>query len=159
MKIFGELDYRNAKAVLNATNPTIIPEIYSILTHKNHTLDVTPIEGRQRNLSSQVKQWFVDEGWLEERPCFAIPEMKYDLLKENIPIEIELGHQRLVFPDFFEFLADFSKGYIPAAVMIVTGTPLKYGKDWHCCISSTKRKIEAIREVFLVPVLVIGIDP
>jgi hypothetical protein len=161
MKIFDMFDYRNAKAIIDATYPKLLPEIYNILTDPNNILDIMSVEGKQRELSNQVKQWFVTKGWREERPCFSIPEMRYDLLKDeiSIPIEVELGHQRLVFPDFFEFLADFSKGYIPAAVMIVTGSPVLFGKKWHCSLSSTKRKILAIQEVFLVPVLVIAVDP
>lgn len=161
MNIFDIFDYRNAKAIINATYPKLLAEIYGILTDPNNVLEIATVEGKQRNLSKQVKQWFLGQDWNEERSCFAIPEMKYDLLKEGIPvpIEVELGHQRLVFPDFFEFLADFSKGHIPAAIMIVTGTPQLFGKDWHCSLSSTKRKILAIQEIFLVPVLVIAVDP
>ena len=96
---------------------------------------------------------------MKEAPSFTIPEMRYDLLKVNIPIEIEIGHQRLVFPDFFEFMADFSKEKIPGAVVVVTGDPKQFGHNWHCSLDSTKRKIDAIREVFLVPVLVLAIDP
>ena len=82
-----------------------------------------------------------------------------DLVKEDIPIEIELGHQRLVYADFFEFMADYSNGHIPLAIMIVTGDPKKFGHTWHNSLESTKRKILAIKETFLVPVLVIAVDP
>jgi hypothetical protein len=85
--------------------------------------------------------------------------MKYDLLKDRIPIEIEIEHERLVFPDFFEFLADFSNGHIEAAVMIVTGTPAAFGHSWHCSLRSTKRKIESIQQVYLVPTLVVAVNP
>lgn len=158
MRIAEEYDYRNAKAILSSMNEHILPEIYAILTNPQNTLNLEK-KGSQRNLSKQVQTWFENAGWESEVPSFSIPEMRYDLLKANIPIEIELGHKRLVFPDFFEFLADFSKGYIPAAIMIVTGDPLMFGNNWHCSLQSTRRKIEAISEVYLVPTLVIAVDP
>lgn len=49
--------------------------------------------------------------------------MRYDLYDGRMPIEIELGHERLVYPDVFEFLADDSAGHIPAGAMIITYTP------------------------------------
>ncbi len=158
MQLTGELNYRNARAILDASRPGIIDEIEKILTHPAHTLEFEN-GGRQQNLSKQMQDWFADAGWQKEAFCFTIPNMRYDLLKWNIPIEIELGHQRLVFADFFEFMADFDKEEIPGAVMVVTGNPNRYGHSWHCSLDSTARKINAVRELFLVPVLVLGVDP
>ena len=158
MRISDEFDYRNASAILDASSPAIVAEIRTILTAEVHNLDFNQT-GAQRNLSAQVQSWFEENDWEREYPTIAIPEMRYDLIKNSIPIEIELGHQRLVFPDFFKFLADYSKGYIPAAVMVVTGNPRNFGHTWHCSMESTRRKIEAVSEVFLVPLLVIAIDP
>ena len=66
---------------------------------------------------------------------------------------------RLVYADFFEYLADYSKGFVKAEIMIVCGDPSKFGHTWHNSIKSTQKKIGAIKESFLVPVLVIGIEP
>lgn len=60
---------------------------------------------------------------------------------------------------FFEFLADYSKEFIKAGIMIVCNDPLKFGHKWQNSIKSTARKIIAIKETFLVPILIIGIDP
>ncbi len=81
------------------------------------------------------------------------------MLKSNVPMEIEVGHQRLVYADFFKFLADYSQNRIPAGLMIVTGTPERYGHSWHNSLASTRRKLEAISSVFLVPILIIAVDP
>lgn len=43
--------------------------------------------------------------------------------------------------------------------MIVTGAPEKFGHEWYNSLASTKKKIEAIKEAFLVPVFVIAVDP
>ena len=115
--------------------------------------------GAQRRLSAQVQEWFTKKDWNKEQPAFSIGELRYDLVKENIPIEIEIGHQRLVYADFFEFMADYSKGHIPLGIMIVTGNPDKFGHKWHNSLESTKRKILAIKETFLVPMLIIAVDP
>lgn len=159
MIITDEMDYRNAKAVLRSVAPDTLDEIYEILTSSAHEIELSEKEGKQRTLSKQVQNWFVSRGWNAEVPSCAVPDMRYDLVKDDVVIEIELGHQRLVFADFFEFMADFSKQFIPAAVMIVTGDPNKFGHNWHCSIESTRRKIESVKDVFFVPVLVIGVDP
>jgi hypothetical protein len=158
MKLVDEYDYRNAKAILQATEPEHLAEIYAILSDPKHVLDLGKGQ-QQRKLSPQVKRWFLARGWKEEQPAFSVPGMHYDLLKARTPIEIEIGHERLVFPDFFEFLADYASGHISAAVMIVTGTPKLYGHTWHCSLRSTQRKIESVKSVYLVPTLVIAVDP
>lgn len=159
MQIVDEFDYRNAKAVLEAASPGYLSILRTILDDPGRQLDFELGRKKQRNLSQQIKPWFIEHGWKAEQPAYSVPGMLYDLLKDNIPIEIEIGHERLVFPDFFEFLADYSNGHIPVAVMIVTGTPNAFGHNWHCSLRSTRRKIESIQNVYLVPTLVIAIDP
>lgn len=159
MILAGEYDYRNAKAILQATSPQILAEIYTTLQDPAKTLNLSSSESSQRQLSSQLQSWFVAKGWKDEQPAFSVPGMQYDLLKDRVPIEIEIGHERLVFPDFFEFLADYSNGHINAAIMIVTGNPKLFGHNWHCSLRSTQRKIESVKGVYLVPTLVIAVDP
>ena len=81
------------------------------------------------------------------------------MVKENVPIEIEIGHQRLVYADFFKFLIDYSNGHIPAGIIVATENPESFGHIWHNSRESTARKIEAIQKSLLVPILVIGIEP
>ena len=159
MQIAEEYNYRSAKEILNSVAQDTLQEIYSILSNPENQLDFNLNGKKQRNLSKQVQQWFKDCGWEHEVPSIAVPEMRYDLTTGNTVVEIELGHQRLVFPDFFEFLADYSHANIHAGIMIVTGNPRLFGHDWHCSIESTKRKIESIREFFLVPLLIIAVNP
>jgi hypothetical protein len=155
--VYSTFSYRAAEAVISAHAPGLIDEIRRILSAQSVRLG-REAEKKQRNLSEQIASWF-DPSWKRERPSEAIPSMKYDLWKEGIPVEIEIGHQRLVFPDFFKYLADYSKGFIPAGIMVVTNTPAAFGSSWHCSLQSTRLKIHAIREVYLVPTLVIPIDP
>ena len=84
--------------------------------------------------------------------------MRYDLKKGRVPVEIEIGHQRVVYADFFEFMADHSNGRIDVAVMIVVDNPLDFGHAWHCSVQSTQRKIESIKLIYNVPTLVLGIS-
>jgi hypothetical protein len=100
MRLADEFNYRNAKAILQATTPRCLEDIYSILGNPNNTLDLARGE-KQQYLSTQMKRWFVSAGWKEEQPAYSVPGMHYDLLKDRTPIEIEIGHERLVFPDFF----------------------------------------------------------
>lgn len=159
MKIVEEFNYRNAKEIILQNNPELLKEIYELL--KNIKLKLDLKEGRyQRDTSRQIQEFFMLKGWNGEVTCKSIPKMKYDLIRdENFPLEIEISHMRLVYADFFEFLADYSKEFIKAGIMIVCNDPLKFGHAWHNSIKSTRNKIEAIKESFLVPILVIGIDP
>jgi hypothetical protein len=158
VRIVREFDYRNAEAVIDGVSPGVLAQIRAILTSECSELNLSAT-GKQRSLSSQVQKWFVEQGWKSEVPAIAVPGMRYDLHDGKIPIEIELGHERLVYPDFFEFMADHAQRHIPAAVMIVTNTPSLYGHNWHCSIASTERKILAIQSIYLVPTFVIGVDP
>ena len=158
MRILREFDYRNACAIIDGIDPNILAAVRRILTNPAASLNLIAA-GKQRSLSSQVQQWFASEGWRCEVPAAAVPGMRYDLHNGIVPIEIELGHERLVYPDFFEFMADYSGMHIPAAIMIVTGTPTLFGHTWHCSIASTERKIKAIQSAYLVPTLLIGVDP
>jgi restriction endonuclease BglII len=158
MRIVEEFNYRNAEAVINAADTTLLPRLRGILTATTNEINLAADSG-PRSLSSQVQQWFRAAGWQHEVPSVAVPGMRYDLYDGRVPIEIELGHERLVYPDFFEFLADYSAGHIPAGIMIVTYTPRSFGHTWHCSLASTRRKMLAIGNVYLVPTLVIGVDP
>jgi len=158
MKIVDEFNYRHAREILERKKPELLKEIISILNNPNNKIDLT-MSDKQRKLSSPVQNWFVSKGWKKEQDTFSIPGLKYDLLKGNIPIEIELGHERLVYADFFEFMADYSKQHIPLGIMVVTGNPEEFGHKWHNSLESTRRKILAIEETFLVPVFVIAVDP
>lgn len=161
MKITNEFSYRSGKELLQSLEPKLVREITKILNSSDNRLNLSKIgnEKQERQLSKQIQTWFVNDGWKNEKPSFSIPKMRYDLLKKNIPIEIELGHERLVYADFFEFMADYSKQFIPLGVMIVAGDAKKFGHKWHNSLDSTKRKIEAIEETFLVPLWIIGVEP
>ena len=161
MKIINEFNFRSAKEIIQQYNPNLLKEVYEILNNEDNKLDLDLKQGKtQKDTSKQIKQFFLNRGWHEEISCKSIPEMKYDLVKdESFPIEIEVGHMRLIYADFFEFLADYSKELIKAGIMIVCYDPLKFGPTWHNSIKSTARKMIAIKESFLVPILVIGIDP
>lgn len=161
MKISTEFNYRNAKEIIQKTNPGLFEEIQNILNDKTNQLNLELSDGKmQRDTSKQIQEFFTKKGWKKEIQSKGIPEMKYDLVKdENFPVEIEVGHMRLVYADFFEYLADYSKEFIKAGIMIVCSDPFKFGHNWHNSIKSTKNKIEKIKESFLVPIWVIGIDP
>ena len=159
MRVLGEFDYRNAKGILESRRSTILQEIYRLLNAEEFNLRLGPVSGKLQNLSRQIQRYFADKGWAMEPPMFTLPDLRYDLLKEDVPIEVEIGHERLVYAVFFKFLADYSKHRIPAGVMVVTMNPRDFGHSWHNSLESTKRKIEAIASALLVPILVLGIQP
>jgi len=150
MKIVSEFNYRNAKEIIQKTNPELFEEIQDILNKELNQLNLKLPDGKmQRDTSRQIQEFFVQKSWKKEVQCRAIPEMKYDLVKdENFPIEIEVGHMRLVYADFFEYLADYSKEFIKAGIMIVCADPLKFGHKWQNSIKSTKIKLKRLKNLF-----------
>jgi hypothetical protein len=159
MHLRDEFSYRFAKEILQAIAPREVDDLYSVLNDPKNTL--TPLgNSKQRDYSKQIKNWFVSQRqWKAELPCQAVPGMKYDLRKGVVAVEIEIGHQRLVFPDFFEFAADHAKQNIAGGVMIVTHDPLAFGHDWHCSLASTKLKIASVADWLTVPLLIIAVEP
>jgi len=159
MKLENIYDYRNADGILEHRAPAILEEISSILNDQSKSLILGPRKGKQQDISAQIQNYFTQLNWQKEKPLFSFPSLRYDLLKNNIPIEIEIGHERLVYAVFFKFLADYSNEFIPAGIMIVTDNPTDLGHTWHNSLESTKKKIEAIKKFLLVPILVMSIKP
>jgi len=159
LRVVAEYDHRNAKAIIRALNLPIQKEIYSILNNPNNRLILGTAGRKQQDLSQQIKTFFIQKGWQKEANVFSLDGLHYDLLKGNIPLEIEIGHKRLVYATFFKFLADYSHGEIPAGIMVVTKTPADFGHTWHNSIDDTQSKIQAIKSSLLVPILVLGIKP
>ena len=159
MRVVETYDYRHAHSILKSEKENILNETFSILNDESNSLTLDTRGHAQRNLSRQIKEFFIRAGWKDEVSHFTVHDLRYDLVKENVPIEIEIGHQRLVYADFFKFLIDYSNGYIPAGIIVATENPESFGHTWHNSRESTARKIEAIKRSLLVPILVIGIEP
>lgn len=155
----NEYDYRNAKEILNEVAPELLKELYSVLNRRNFKLDLEA-KGKGRDLSRQIQDEIVKmRGWEKEVKSPTVSDLRYDLMKANIPVEIEIGHERLVYADFFKFLADYSKQKIPCGVIVVTNNPKEFGHTWHNSIASTKKKLKAISEYYLVPILIVPVRP
>jgi hypothetical protein len=73
MQIAGEFDYRNAKA------PEQLAEIYEILTHPTNRLELAGGTA-QRQLSTQLKMWFVAKGWKAEQATFQCLVVRHSLI-------------------------------------------------------------------------------
>lgn len=144
---------------MESTDGDNLKELEGILNDESIKLRLGKGTGKQQDLSSQVQDLFVNKGWKREVKLFTIPELRYDLFKGGMPVEIEIGHQRLVYAVFFKFLAEYSARKINAGVLVVTSNPDDFGHDWHNSVKTTRRKIEAIEKYLLVPMLVLGICP
>ncbi len=159
MKVSQEYDYRNAKGILHTVDKAGLDELIGTLNDPSLKLRLGAPEGKQQDLSRQVQEFFRKLGWVVEKPLFSLPDLRYDLYKGQIPVEIEIGHERLVYAVFFKFLADYSARKIPAGVMVVTSNPKDFGHTWHNSVVSTRRKIESIQNYLLAPILILGISP
>lgn len=159
MRIVKEYDYRNAKSILQHEDPTALRELLTTLNNPRLRLRLGAPRGGQQNISRQLQKIFFLRGWQKEKVHLTLPELRYDLFKGKIPVEIEIGHQRLVYADFFKFLIDYSAARIPAGVMIVTANPRDFGHKWHNSVDSTQGKIGSIQSLLFVPMLILGISP
>lgn len=158
VKISGESDFRNGKQILKGTNEEEVRSIESILNDRK--LDITlDADEKQRDLSGPIQNRFKRQGWQDEEEVTALSGPKYDLFREGVPIEIELGHKRMVYADFIKFLSDYSNTDIPAAVMVVAENSEDFGNSWHNSRKSTVKKLRAIEDNYLVPIWIIGISP
>jgi hypothetical protein len=144
--------------ILRSKYPEQLNEILTVLNDDNFELLENP--NGNNSYSRQIQNRFADtfQDWELESPCPSATELRYDLRKGRVPVEIEIGHQRVVYADFFEFMADHTNGIIDVAIMIVTDNPSQFGHIWHCSVDSTRRKIESIQTVYGVPTLVLGIS-
>ena len=152
-------DYRNAKSILESVDRANLDELIAVLNDPSIKLRLGAQPGKLQDISRQLQDILASRGWGRENPLYTLPDLRYDLVKGEIPVEIEIGHERLVYAVFFKFLADYSARKIPAGVMIVTASALEFGHSWHNSVANTKRKIEAVQSYFLVPILIIGILP
>lgn len=159
MRIGEIYDYRNARSILESVDHEDIQQLMSILSDSTIKLRLGAQPGKQQDISRQLQDVLARHGWETEKPLYTLPDLRYDLVKGEVPVEIEIGHERLVYAVFFKFLSDYSARKIPAGVMVVTAVPKEFGHTWHNSVASTKRKIEAIQSYLLVPILVIGILP
>lgn len=159
VEILGETSYRGGREIIKQSKPEEYGTLTRILQGGIFSIDTEPPDDGQRDISGQVQRQFVEEGWKSEVKVQNMDGPKYDLYRNKVPIEVELGHRRMVYADFFKFLADYSERDIQAGVMIVTENADDFGKSWHNSRSSTLNKLEAVEDNYFVPLWIIGICP
>jgi hypothetical protein len=157
--IVEETSYRSGLEIVKQTKPEEFGTIRRLLNGGKFDLSLEVPEDGQRDISGQVAEQFELEGWDSEVVVENMDGPKYDLFRNDVPIEIELGHRRMVYADFFKFLADYSQGSIPAGVMIVTEDADDFGKSWHNTRESTLNKLSAIEDNYFGPLWISGIAP
>lgn len=157
--IVGETSFRNGREIIKQAKPEGYGTITRLLDGGVFSIDIESPEEGQRSISSQVTKRFEQEGWETEVGVRNMDGPKYDLYRNEVPIEVELGHKRMVYADFFKFLADYSERSIPAGVMVVTENSEDFGKSWHNSRDSTLSKLSAIEDNYFVPLWIIGISP
>jgi len=113
VQVLGEFNYRNAKGILESQRKGILEEVYELLNNESFQLRLGAAPGKRQDLSRQMQEYFVTHGWQKERKMCTLPDIRCDLMKEDVPIEIEIGHERLVYADFLKSLVDYSFEKIP----------------------------------------------
>lgn len=159
VEILGETSYRGGREIIKQSKPEEYGILTRLLNGNQFSINTESPDEGQRDISGQVQRQFVNEGWESEIQVKNMDGPKYDLYKNNVPIEVELGHRRMVYADFFKFLADYSERDIPAGVMITTESAEDFGKSWHNSRGSTLNKLRAVEDNYFVPLWLIGISP
>jgi hypothetical protein len=157
--IVDETSFRSGREIIKQSRPEEYGTITRLLTGNKFDIDTQSPEEGQRDISGQVTEQFESNGWKTEVRVKNMSGPKYDLYRNDVPIEVELGHKRMVYADFFKFLADYSERNIPAGVMIVTENAEDFGRSWHNSRNSTLQKLSAIEDNYFVPLWIIGIEP
>lgn len=157
--ILNETSYRGGREIIKQSKPEEYGVIKRLLDGGSFSIDIESPEEGQRSISSQVAEQFAAEGWETEVTVDNMGRTKYDLYRNEVPIEIELGHRRMVYADFFKFLADYSERNILAGVMVTAENAEDFGKSWHNTRGSTLQKLEAVEDNYFVPLWIIGIAP
>jgi hypothetical protein len=140
VEVLGETSYRSGREIIKQAKPEEFGTIDRLLNGGNFELDTESPDERQRNISDQITDEFSAEGWQTEVKVKNMDGPKYDLFRNGVPIEVEIGHRRMVYADFFKFLADYSERHIPAR-------------------DSMMNKLSAVEDNFFVPIWIIGIPP
>jgi len=159
VEIEGETSYRGGREIIKQSRPEEYGTLTRLLDENVFDIDVEIPDEGQRDISGQVQEQFISEGWESEREVANMDGTRYDLYRNEVPIEVELGHKRMVYADFFKFLADYSERDIVAGVMIVTETSEEFGKTWHNSRDSTVNKLTSVEDNYFVPLWIIGISP
>lgn len=159
VEILGETSYRGGREIIKQSKPEEYGTLQRILNGNKFSINTESPESGQRDISGQVQREFITEGWKSEVQVQNMDGPKYDLYRNEVPIEVELGHRRMVYADFFKFLADYSERDIRAGVMIVTENAEDFGKSWHNTRNSTLNKLRAVEDNYFVPLWIIGISP
>lgn len=157
--ILDETSFRSGREIIKQAKPEEYGTVTRLLDNAEFDIDTESPDEGQRDISGQVTSQFEAEGWETEVKVENMDGPKYDLFRNDVPIEVELGHRRMVYADFFKFLADYSERSIPAGVMVVTENADDFGKSWHNSRESTLNKLSAIEDNYFVPLWIIGVEP
>lgn len=159
MKIINTYDYRNALAVLNNNHRNEYAELKNVL--KNPAFILQFVQGRDNTCSKQIQRRVKNlyPNWNLEFPNYSLPDLKYDMHKNRLPVEIEISYKRSIFADFYKFSIDHMNNNIHAAIFITTNNPMDFGHNWHCSYNYICNSLNNFGQIYQVPTLVIGIEP
>lgn len=154
---FDTFSYRHAEEILNA-HLSIKREIENTLGK----VQETRVSAKADSLTHRIVEAFTDRGWqkevlvAEKQPH----EQRFDLLKDNVAIEIEFSRYEFLSRDYLRFLSAYNSDKIDVGVLIThseAGLDRVKGKAVAPSLTRVKADLEWLRGTITVPIWVIAL--
>ena len=154
---FDTFSYRHAEEILNA-HLSIKREIENALGK----VQETRVSAKADSLTRRIVEAFTERGWQKEvlvadnQPH----EQRFDLLKDNVAIEIEFSRYEFLSRDYLRFLSAYNADKIDVGVLIThseTGLARVKGKAVAPSLVRVKADLAWLRGTITVPIWVIAL--
>lgn len=154
---FDTFSYRHAEEILNA-HLSIKREIENALGK----VQETRVSAKADSLTHRIVEAFTERGWQKEvlvadnQPH----EQRFDLLKDNVAVEIEFSRYEFLSRDYLRFLSAYNADKIDVGVLIThseSGLARVKGKAVAPSLTRVKADLAWLRGTITVPIWVIAL--
>jgi hypothetical protein len=154
---FDTFSYRHAEEILNA-HLSIKREIENALGK----VQETRVSAKADSLTHRIVEAFTERGWQKEVLVAENQphEQRFDLLKDNVAIEIEFSRYEFLSRDYLRFLSAYNSDKIDVGVLIThseTGLARVKGKAVAPSLTRAKADLAWLRGTITVPIWVIAL--
>ena len=154
---FDTFSYRHAEEILNA-HLSIKREIENALGK----VQETRVSAKADSLTHRIVEAFTERDWQKEvlvadnQPH----EQRFDLLKDNVAVEIEFSRYEFLSRDYLRFLSAYNADKIDVGVLIThseTGLTRVKGKAVAPSLTRVRADLAWLRGTITVPIWVIAL--
>ncbi|MCX7926348.1 MAG: hypothetical protein N2554_11155 [Fimbriimonadales bacterium] len=149
---YTEYDFKFAKTILQQHFPEQFEDIQGAIAQLDTRLGRAVRPTPAKLLAKLLRQ----RGWQhEQHPTPECPQLRFDLQKERVAVEIQMSDRADCYNDFLKFLLAYNQGSIDVGVEIVYDDTVN-GRNIPR-ISVVKRDLETYRQIFACPIWLIGL--